>query len=124
MNTWAELEEFPGYEASTFGEVRSVDRWVEYADGRIGFYEGTVLEQSLSQTGSGKLYFTVTVTDRNGRRRNQRVANLVLAAHDQAKPYPCAVARHLNDDQFDNRLENLVWGSQSQNMRDRYRNAA
>lgn len=123
MNAWAALDEFPGYEASMFGDVRSVDRWVTYADGRVGFYRGTVLEQSLTPTGSGKLYFTVTLTHVSGRRRNCRVANLVLAGHVGPKPFPKAVARHLNDDQFDNRLVNLMWGSQSQNMLDRYRNA-
>jgi hypothetical protein len=37
-------------------------------------------------------------------------------------PKPGEVARHLNDDKLDNRLENLAWGSQLENMADAARN--
>lgn len=123
MNMWAPAPDAPGYEVSLDGEVQSLDRWVIYKDGRTGFYQGKVLEQTLVPTGSGKLYLTVTLTTRSGRRKNWRVGNLVLTAHVGPKPFPSAVARHLNDDSLDNRLANLAWGTQSQNMHDRYRNA-
>jgi hypothetical protein len=37
-------------------------------------------------------------------------------------PVPDEQCRHLNDDGFDNRLENLAWGTQADNWVDRFRN--
>lgn len=37
-------------------------------------------------------------------------------------PRPSEVGRHLNDDRLDNRLENLAWGTRSDNARDAKRN--
>ena len=37
-------------------------------------------------------------------------------------PLTYNIIRHLNDDKYDNRLENLAWGSQSNNIRDCVRN--
>lgn len=50
------------------------------------------------------------------------VHHLVLLAFRGPKPFPKAQARHLNDDPEDNRLRNLQWGTQNENMNDLKRN--
>lgn len=42
------------YEVSDQGNVRSIDRWITYSDGRRRFYSGQLLSQSLN--GPGYLY--------------------------------------------------------------------
>lgn len=50
------------------------------------------------------------------------VHECVLAAFVGQKLLPKYVARHLNGDKLDNRVENLAWGSPLQNARDEYDN--
>ena len=58
----------------------------------------------------------------NGKRRKDYLHHWVLWAFRGPKPEEGAVARHLNDDPADNRLENLEWGSRGQNQHDMFRN--
>jgi len=54
---------------------------------------------------------------RNGRCYTRSVAPLILEAHVGPRPSG-AVCRHLNGDDTDNRLVNLRWGTQQENMQD------
>lgn len=47
-----------------------------------------------------------------------KVHHLVLETFVGPPPYPDMVARHLDDDTTNNRLDNLVWGSRSENAND------
>jgi len=91
----------PGYEASNYGRVRSVDRIL-----RTGTTAGgVVLKQQEDKDG----YYTVKL----GRKR-VRVNVAVLLAF-QGLPE----SRHLDDDRKNNRPENLAWGSRLRNERDK-----
>jgi len=103
---------FPGscwYEVSNLGRVRSWKGW-----------RGRRLEQPkllrLCPCGRGK-YSVVGI---RGFPRN--VGRLVALAFIGPKP-PGMVLRHLNDNGFDNALNNLVYGTQLDNVRDSIRNA-
>ena len=52
-----------------------------------------------------------------GRGNSRCVHELVLLAFVGAKP-PKHECRHLNGDPADNRLENLAWGTRSENIKD------
>ena len=54
-------------------------------------------------------------------RRDFPVGHLVMEAFGSPRPNG-AVMRHLNDDPDDNRIVNLAWGTQADNMRDALRN--
>jgi HNH endonuclease len=58
----------------------------------------------------------------NGKLKFFRIAELILLTFVGPKPFPKAVARHLDDDKQNNHLDNLAWGSYGDNMRDAYRN--
>jgi hypothetical protein len=51
----------------------------------------------------------------------KRVSHLVLEAFVGPRP-PCYVARHLDDNPKNNRLDNLRWGTHQENHQDRVRN--
>lgn len=53
----------------------------------------------------------------NGRRIHEYVHRLVAEAFIP-NPHNYPLVRHLNDDPTDNRVENLAWGTQSDNMQD------
>ena len=58
-----------------------------------------------------------------GRQRHtMKVGRLMLLTFVGPPPEPDQVARHLNDDPGDNRLGNLAWGTQSDNMFDKVAN--
>jgi hypothetical protein len=97
--SWRSAQGFPGYEVSDLGQVRKGDK---------------LLKQSPF---AGKKYLRVTLC-RAGKWITKRVHHLVLEAFVGPCP-PGYEARHLNDEQSDNRLSNLKWGTKRQNTDDR-----
>ena len=69
----------------------------------------------------GYVQFHTPVSPGSKQRIRDYLHTWVLTAFVGPRP-PGGVARHLNDVRTDNRLENLVWGSRSDNMNDAYRN--
>ena len=89
------------YEANKLGEIRSIDRWVEYPDGRKRFFKGRILKTSNDKNG----YQLVTLSY-NGKRITKKVHRLVWEAFNGEIPEGMQV-NHINEDKTDNRLENL-----------------
>jgi hypothetical protein len=46
------------------------------------------------------------------------ISHEVMRAFGPPKPFPGALVRHLNDIPGDNRIDNLAWGNQTDNMQD------
>lgn len=98
---------YDGYFVSNTGHVWGPGRY-----GKPGLLHPTPNVQS------GHLYVTLYV---DGKRIKKTVHNLVAEAFiPNRNHYP--LVRHLNDDPLDNRVENLAWGTQIDNMRDAIRN--
>jgi HNH endonuclease len=96
---WAEIPGRPGYTASTLGNIMGPT--------------GKVLSPQLKKKPKrGKAYLHVEIRD-----KRIPVHKLILTAFVGARPLGTE-SRHLNDDAFDNRLENLAWGSQLENRVD------
>ncbi len=68
-----------------------------------------------------KGYLFITLCAPDGKRRRTYLHNLILEAFVGPRPAG-AEARHLNDIKSDNRAENLLWGTSSQNKQDSIRN--
>ena len=106
MSEWRPVCGYEGrYEVSDAGEVRSLLRR------RI-----LVIRQRPGPRG----YLRVTLSF-DGVEKDYRVHVLVLEAFVGPRP-DGQMARHLNDVRTDNRLENLAWGTQSDNQIDSVRN--
>jgi len=113
---WRTCLGIPGYEASSDGRVRSVDRHVPYADGRKPkFFPGRELKP-WSVRG-----YQAVWTTRSVERRKTYVHTLVCEAFHGPRPAPDWDVRHLNGDKLDNRPENLAWGTHAENLRDKKR---
>ena len=68
-----------------------------------------------------KRYVRINVRDAANKMRTYLAHVWVLEAFVGPRPEG-ALARHLNDDPTDNRVENLAWGSVADNTSDAYRN--
>lgn len=120
---WKPVVGFEGfYEVSDTGLVRSLDRHITYdLQCRSGetksvtrFKRGTILKPTPKDSG----HLLVSL----GRGTVPRsVHSLVLEAFVGPRPEGMN-GLHENDDPADNRLENLYWGTQSQNAFDAIRN--
>ena len=109
---WRPAPHAPDYEASNLGRVRSIERVVTYRDGRTRKYPSVVLSQFTSAKG----YQLVTLRVEK-RHRAGRVHAMVLEAFTHPRP-DGMIVMHLNGDPSDNRLENLKWGTPSENSAD------
>jgi len=115
---WKDIPGYEGsYQASDSGEIRSVTRDVVYAAShKARAYtkrvEGRVLRPGPSNFG----HLSVVL----GRRNTRMVHELVLSTFAGPRPakYECC---HINGIPTDNRLENLRWGTRSDNIRDSVR---
>jgi hypothetical protein len=104
------------YEVSDLGRVRSKDMLVGARGGGVALRKGRMLKPVFCVFGYPKLSLT------DGPKRIQRnVHVLVLEAFrgPRPQPYPLCHARHLNGDERDCRLKNLVWGSALANNQDK-----
>lgn len=106
---WKPIANFPGYDASSLGRVRS---W--------RYNKGVLLVPRLLRPvprDSGHLKVSIS-PDRTVRAKCVYVHTLVMLAFRGPCPpgYQC---RHLNGDPADNRLGNLRWGTAKENARDR-----
>lgn len=100
---WRDVPGFPGYQASDRGRVRSASR---------------VLSAAPDQ--DRRLFVSLFVgPDR--RHHRMLVARLVLLAF-VGPPRAGQVVRHKNDDQSDNHLARLCWGTRRENAQDAIRN--
>lgn len=106
----AVIPDFPDYAARSDGEIVRI---------RVGLNgikpTGTPLAKVLNSSGT---YFEVSVC-KNARAFSRRVNRLVCSAFHGAPDRKSLHARHLNGDSFDNRPENLRWGTATDNEGDK-----
>lgn len=110
---WRPVVGYEGlYEVSDHGQVRSVDRLVPRG-GRPFKLKGQLLAQSTMRSGHKRVGLF-----RDGKGRQYLVHRLVLEAFVRA-PEPEEECCHGIGGPGDNRLENIRWGTASDNMKDR-----
>ena len=116
---WVPVYGFEGfYEVSSFGRVRSVDHYTEPKIDSMGrrqprtLMRGKIISQRKHQFG----YWVVTLS-KNNKVFTRVVHRLVAEGFYGARPKG-NVIRHLNGNPEDNRVENLAYGTQKENMQD------
>lgn len=108
MERWTSIVGYEGlYEISSAGRV-----WSERS--------ASTIKHRLK--GAKRRKYLRVVLCRDGERREFAVNRLVLEAFTGPCPNGKTDACHKNDDQFDNRPENLYWGTRTENLADAKRN--
>jgi hypothetical protein len=100
---WKTIPQFPDYQASSLGRIRSVDRFLK--DGR--FRRGIILKPWQASGG----YWQVSL----GQSFKTSVHRLIAFAFHGFPPIDKNEVAHLNGNNQDNRPENLCWASKSEN---------
>ena len=103
------------YEASDFGRVRSTDRFVTRKNGQKHHRRGVLLKQQ--STKAGYLYLAIYI---DGNKTCNFVHSLVLETFIGLCPDGMECC-HGNGNPADNHLQNLRWGTHSDNMQDMLR---
>ena len=117
MVQWLPVVGWEGiYEVSDQGEVRSVSRTVLSKDGRSWALSSNAMTPYIDpKTGYRSLRLTT-----NGRRVTKRIHVIVLEAFRGSRPTGF-VSCHNDGDPSNNRVDNLRWDSQSENLNDAVR---
>lgn len=100
---WKDIHGYEGYyQVSNFGRARSLDRTVEFSDGRKRFYKGKMLSPRMRD---GYKYVTLTMRDR---KKTFKFSQLVAMAFLGHKPNGnTLVVDHINGNRSDDRVDNL-----------------
>lgn len=107
---------FEIYEVSDHGSVRSIPHWRPVRGVATALHPGKVLKQYPGPKG----HMTVKLS-KHGKGRHCRVHVLVLEAFVSPRPEGM-LALHRDDDKLNNHVENLYWGTYSDNMHDAVKN--
>lgn len=114
---WRAVRGYEGrYEVSSHGRVRSLGIEVNAKGGARAFRPGRVMAPATKSNG----YRQVTLVAVDGSRKSGLLHQLVCEAFVGPRPLGMQV-RHWNGDVADSDAVNLVWGTKSDNERDKQR---
>ena len=115
---WKDIEGYEGvYQVSNMGRVRSLDRVIKHVnDNRQRVWKGRML--TLNSFHTGHLFVCLRTPEKGAKRFP--VHRLVLMNH-YGPPGPNQECLHINGDPSDNNIENLRWGTRSENIQDAVR---
>lgn len=112
---WEDIKEYEGlYQCSTYGNVRSLDRYILEHNGKKQFRKGIPIKPRLNKNGYLQL-----ALNKNSIRKMKYVHILVaetfLTNADKLK-----TVNHKNGNKLDNNIDNLEWSSYSENNKHAY----
>lgn len=104
MELWKKIDGHDGYQVSTHGRVRS------FKNNRHGLCDTPrILKTDINSNGYERVYL--------GSNYHPFIHKLVADAFIP-NPHGHPVVRHKDDNRMNNRVDNLEWGTQSDNIRD------
>jgi len=112
MEKWLPVVDFPDYEVSSMGRVKSINP----RQGSRAAQNGGILAGYKSRINTSYERWSVSLR-KNGKTYYAKIHRLVLDAFIGPAPSGM-VCLHINGDSLDNRIENLRWGTQKENSAD------
>jgi DNA-binding XRE family transcriptional regulator len=112
MEIWKQVPEYPDYEASSLGNIRSLDKIVPKWN--APFYrkrKGKILKKSIGTNG----YYYISMY-KDKKQKSFKVAR-VIAQTFLNNPRNLPEVNHINSNRTDDRVQNLEWCNRSQNMK-------
>lgn len=109
---WKDIPDYEGfYQASTFGRVRGIGRYVRQRGGHTQLRRGKVLQGALNRTG-----YWMLILCKDGKQKAREVHRLIaLTFIPNPLGLPCV--NHKDGTKTNNRPENLEWCTQRENVR-------
>ena len=105
---WRDIPQYSKYQASSTGLIRTKYKSVK-----------TPAFHILIPSKKRKFkYICYTVTKDNGKRVSVYLHSLIVRAFHGEKPFDKAVTRHIDGNHLNNSPQNLVWGTQRENIQD------
>ena len=111
VEVWKPIPPYPGYEASSYGRIRSVDR-LNYFGKFVRKLKGKVLKTHPAGSKLQYLYVGLGLFKKHG------VHRLVTMAFHGMPPSSLHEAAHWNGQSKDNRPDNLRWATPLENNHD------
>jgi hypothetical protein len=113
---WLSVLNYEGlYEVSNLGHIRSLDHNVPTKGGATRLVHGRILKCSKDSSG-----YLICSIYKNGDQKQVSIHRMVLEVF--IGPCPEGMeCRHLDGNKLNNRLNNLKWGTYSENQNDRHR---
>lgn len=110
LEEWKPIPNYPNYEASIFGNIRSLDKCVNHNYGGESIKKGKVLSKYINSKG----YYAVGVTV-NGKTKTTKNAILTcLAWHPN--PENKRTVNHIDTDKLNDCEYNLEWNTHRENV--------
>lgn len=117
IELWKPIEGYEGlYEISNYGEVKSLDKWVDIGMGRKQFLKGKIRPSAVSSNG----YRMITLT--KNKRPTTYCIHALVATNFISNPLKKPIVNHRNASKIDNYIENLEWATYSENIKHAYKN--
>lgn len=107
IEDWKPVANWPGYEVSSLGNVRSLDRHITTRT-NVRFYKGRILKPTKLKDGYNGVSFSG--------KRTYKIHRLVAQAFIP-NPEAKLEVNHKNGNKLDNRVENLEWSTRAENAR-------
>lgn len=113
---WKDIPDYEGlYQVSNLGRVKSLDRAIEYSNGKTVFTKGKIIKQNKDKHDRLRLRLS-----KNNKGKNYFVHTLVALAFIGDRPDGYVVA-HCDGNNNNNKLSNLRYDTITENAIDMYR---